>query len=76
MGQREVGFIQRHIVIGDDVDIGRARPVSLFMGTIPAEPQFNLLRALQKLARLSVVSTAMARLTKCGWYLKPHGGVR
>ena len=51
VGQREVGLVQRHIVIGDDVDIGRARPVSLFMRAIPPELQFDLLGAFEKLAR-------------------------
>jgi len=34
--QRQIGFVQCHIVLGDNVDIGSARPVAFFMDTVAA----------------------------------------
>ena len=77
MRQRQVRLVQRDIVIGDDVDVGGARPAALFMRAIAAEPQLDLLRAREQLARRRAsFPPRWQRLTKGGWYLKPQGGVR
>src|SRR5215831_14723549 len=51
MGQRQVRFVHRQVVIGEDIDVGRAWAVAFFLGTVAAKPQFDVLRACQQFAR-------------------------
>ena len=75
--QRQAQLVQREVVIGDDVDVGGARAPALFMRAVAAERSIRPpARAPSSSRGPSVVSTAMHRLMKGGWYLKPQGGVR
>ena len=65
------------IVVGEKVDIDRARAPALLLGTVAPERALDRLRARQAAhAARGPVSTAMQRLTKGGWSSTPQGGVR
>jgi len=49
MWQRQVRLVDREVAIGEDIDIGRARAVSLLMRAVPAELELDVLRAGQQL---------------------------
>ena len=49
--QGQAQFVQRQVVIGDDVDVGGARAPALLVRAVAAELQLDLLRARQQLAR-------------------------
>ena len=75
--QRQAQFVDREVVIGEDVDVDGARAPALLVRAVAAERAARpLARAPAGRAGASVVSTAMHRLTKGGWSLKPQGGVR
>ena len=50
-GSVRSGVVERQVVIGDDVDVGGARAVALFVRAVAAELQLDRLRARQQFAR-------------------------
>ena len=68
--------VERDVVIGEEIDVDGARAPSLLPRAVAAKRAFDLSSARSKSCGDSEVSTAMTALTKGGWSVTPHGGVR
>ena len=58
--QHQVGIVHCHVVIGDDVDVERARAPAALVGAVAAERAFDLLRARQQ------------RMRRQAWFRSPR----
>ena len=66
MRQRQVRAVQGEIVIGEEVEIDRARSPALLVLAVAAERAFDLDARANRSRGGSVVATAMTALTKGG----------
>src|ERR1700716_1823437 len=74
VGQREVRLFQNHIVVGEQVDIDRARTPALLAGAVAPKRSLHRLRARQERMRRQIGFDRDAYITERRLVLDPPGG--